>query len=456
MSKNINYNLKKETSTYDKKLIKEIIADGYNRLDIISLETDISMEELLSMKEEVELEKKQKLSTYVIDYNLLQKMKQLRHNYELLYYSGANGEYANLQGNSENKVITEAIQRIEELIDNKSIGVRAIVLGIKDEIENLKQEEFSVDQAYKLVSLIYNKEKMTELLEERNKTINYVDDKNKISAVKKLVEAIEEQCKKANNVEQLKFLKSRLPYCIDSHKPVLVAALRMKLDSKISKLKSSESLYNMENNISKDMFELAESLTSIDPDINKIEEIIDREIEKRLESSPKTIYALNGEQHKTQIYYQLGKIFELHGKEYDIQNPEKMIDTLQKLFGMGLDSNIRMVIHGYIEKKQYKKAKDLCDKYANLVGKNQSILKSVNRIRSRIQMAEIGNIILKGMMVEATPEEQAKFYSVIENYLKQSKSTMSVIPLGRSQDGRREITLANIWYDTRNYPEYGE
>ena len=88
--------------------------------------------------------------------------------------------------------------------------------------------------------------------------------------------------------------------------------------------------------------------------------------------------------------------------------------------------------------------KNVCDKFGGK-DREKSIRDYVDRLRKEIRNAEIGDIILKGLNMEATPEEEKSYIELIERGLQRGNVNLRAIPLGKSKDGLKDITLADIW-----------
>ena len=68
-------------------------------------------------------------------------------------------------------------------------------------------------------------------------------------------------------------------------------------------------------------------------------------------------------------------------------------------------------------------------------------------LRLKIRNAEISDIVLKGINTQGTEEEEREYFELIEKGIKMENVKLRAISLGKSQDGTRNITLADIWTD---------
>ena len=66
---------------------------------------------------------------------------------------------------------------------------------------------------------------------------------------------------------------------------------------------------------------------------------------------------------------------------------------------------------------------------------------------------EIGDIILERINQNEAPDDEA-FVEMIEEKLDKSNTKLSLIPLGKNQDGSKLISLKDIWYDNQKRKQY--
>ena len=439
-------------------LIKEIIADGYDKLDVISFELDIPMIELLNLKKQIEDEKRLQRAraeaqrqTEKDRYASIQKLQQLRRNYELIYNGiSVKSSFKELpKVIPDSEVADEVIKKLEAVIDDKKITKKDRVFEVLSIVKGIQNENISLEQAERVISILSNRDKLPMPEGERNKTIIYTINKYKKIVIKKLVEAIKIKLELINDPDELVKLCAKLPYEYEQIDSVLVSPVKMRIQSKITRLRTEKSMYDMENIFSEHVMNVVKSITSNDIDIDELESLVNNEVQRRMSQPRKGPFVLTEEKHKAQVYFQLVKALEKFAQDYPIQNPDKTIRALEKEFGMGFDSNFRAVILNYIARKQFVPAKYLCDKYTRIVGAESEHASNISRLKLDIQKAEIGQIILKAIHTNASLDEQNQFFEVIEKRMKQHGYNYSSIPLGYSKDGTRKITLADIWEDER-------
>lgn len=131
----------------DRKEIEQIISKGYE-LELVSLEFDIPMEELRTIKRE--LDKNQEKT----------ELQKLRERYKKLYLQENESAVNEFKKNTEDekKFINEKIEIIEDLLNNISEKTieerRKIVKELTEEIAKLKKYQLSLEQAEKLYDML--------------------------------------------------------------------------------------------------------------------------------------------------------------------------------------------------------------------------------------------------------------------------------------------------------------
>lgn len=133
-------------------------------------------------------------------------------------------------------------------------------------------------------------------------------------------------------------------------------------------------------------------------------------------------------------------------EQYHIEDPETSIMQIQELCEGELDQAIRTVVKNLTNTKKFEKAKEVCSKFSNKDKKN-NISMNMKILRNEIRNEEISDIVLKAINMKGTIEEEREYFELIEKGLKMGNVKLSAICLGKSQDGLKTITLADIWTD---------
>jgi len=432
-------------------LVKEIIKDGYDNLDAISFELDIPLIDLIKLKRQIYTEEQRKQA-----YNQLSKereksidkMDQLRRNYELIYNGiKKNSNYDELPEEIEDNVrVDNVINKIESMLNNEDVKRKNALLFVFSTLSSIKNEPFSMKQAEKMVSTLMNSEifKITDC--ERKKGAIYTVSMCRKIVVNKLVEAIRIKIELTNNEDELTEFLTMLSYEIQQAAPSVVTPLKIRISSKINRIKTENAIYNMENNFPENVIKITEGINSDCTDIAEINKIIECELnELRSTSSKRRFLSESDEQLRTHIHHKVLKVIEKKSTEYQISNPKAVLNRLEQLFGENFDINIRAIVHNYIERGRYSEAEELCSSYLGGMDENSISATNLTNLRNEIKKAEIGQIILKGIRINATVEEKNAFFDFCENQMKKKQLNYNTIPLGYDRSGTRKITLADIW-----------
>lgn len=108
--------------------------------------------------------------------------------------------------------------------------------------------------------------------------------------------------------------------------------------------------------------------------------------------------------------------------------------------GGELEQAIRTVVNNLIGVKDFERAKEVCNSFSS---KDKE--KNIRLLRNEIRNAEISDIVLKGISMNGTEEEERRYFELIEKGLKMGNIKLGAISLGKSKDGLRNIYLSDIW-----------
>ena len=74
---------------------------------------------------------------------------------------------------------------------------------------------------------------------------------------------------------------------------------------------------------------------------------------------------------------------------------------------------------------------------------------TIRDLKRKIKNAEIGDLVLKGLKMDGTKKEKVEFFKKIEEGIRLGNVKTLAVKLGKSQNGTREITLADIYGEDR-------
>lgn len=433
--------------------IKKLIKNGFD-LELISFELDIPIEEIIQCKLEIE-RKSNAVRVYsakeIIDSKnryAHSRMEKMREKYKKLFFNSNKNEVKQQKElpKQDVELINLVIVEIEEIINGiKELSKKEKRKGANDilvELKKIEDYQLTIDQAEKLYYLM-----QTEVLEKLNLTpkdkIDYYMNKNRKTIIRKLAEAVDIAQNQTDGLEELKALKRKLTTEMHRNNEIVVGAVRYRIENKILKINQKQVFDRIRNNIPANIELITKELANGTLNVQTANEILEQETKKRIESKPKTRFALTEEQEKRQILIQIKTALMEKPEQYHIQNPEKTVMQIQELCGGELDQAMRTVIKNLTGTKDFERAKEVCNKFSRN-DKESSLSTSIRRLRNEIRNDEISDIVLKGINMNGT-EEERRYFELIEKGLKMGNVKLESISLGKSKDGLRTITLADIW-----------
>ena len=445
----------------EKEEIKKLIKHGFD-LELISFELDIPIEKIkqceLELKEPQIFKSEKSPSNdnqtrKVVKKSNHTKIQKMREKYNKLYFTSNEIQTKQLKKISMGKIekIDLIIAEIEETTRNiKEIpksGRRKEVNSILYKIKEIENEQLTIEQAERLYSII-NAEELKNLNSNSTDKKNlYINIARKIIR-KKLIETIDIAQSQTDKLEELKALKKKITLEMQRSNPSAVGVVRSRIESKISKIIQQKAISRIRDDISEDIESVVREVANGTLDMQKANEIIDRETKKRISNRPKNRFSVTEEQEKRQILIQIKTVLMEKAEKYHIEDPEKTIMQIQKLCGGELEQAIRTVVKNLTATKDFERAKKVCNKYSSK-GNEKSLLMYMRSLRKQIRNDEISDSILKVINMDTTEKEEIAYFELIENGLKKANVNLSAISLGKSQDGLRNITLADIWINEK-------
>ena len=446
---------------YEKDEIKKLIKSGFD-LELISFKLDIPIEEVEQCKKELEVKKSSTAKIYTAqeiiereNRQAHQRMEQIKERYRKLYFANNKGEE---KGNQIKELTKEEIEKIDLIIDDAKKTIenlkeiskaekKQIVKKMITQLKNIQKERLTVEQAEKLYILLQDEElkKMKKTTPELNYFLYAIDKLDKV-ALRKLVDAVNIAQEQSDDVEELKELDKRLTIEMQHKNYIVVSTAKNKIRDKIVKISQSKGKKNID--IPKEIEEIIIDISKGVLDIENANRTIEYETKKRLENRPKTIFRLTEEQVKRQIFIQIKTALKDSPEQYYLENPERSILQIEQLMGGELEQNIRIVVDNLLELKDFERAKEVCNTFLNKSEEN-SFITYIRTLKKQINNTELGDIILKGIKTTGTAREERAYLNLIEKGLKAGNVKLESISLGKSQDGLRKISLADVWTDEK-------
>lgn len=438
--------------------VKKLIKNGFD-LELISFELDIPIEEIKQCKLELETMKQpNSTKTYsakeIIDSENKQahsKMQQMKERYKKLYFTSNKIEVKQPKELPRQKVeqINSVIAEIEEIVESiKKLPKKERRKEVNEILPKLKQiEEYqlTIEQAEKL-HYILQSEELKKLNSSITDKIDFYMNRSRKIVIKKLAEAIDIAQAQSDELEELKGLERKLTMGMQQNNQIVVGAVKSRIGNKISKIIQQKAIDRIRNDVPEDIEFIIREIANGTLNIQIANKIIDKEAKKRVQKKPKTRFSLTEEQEKRQILIQIRTVLIEKSEQYHIENPEKTILQIQDLCGGELEQAIRTVVKNLTNVKDFERAKEVCNKFSSK--DNESLLSVyIRKLKKQIRNDEISDIVLKGLNMNGTEREERTYFELIEKGIKMGNIKLGAISLGKSQDGLRNITLADIWVD---------
>ena len=438
--------------------VKKLIKNGFN-LELISFELDIPIEEIKQCKLELETMKQPNSTrTYsakeIIDSENKQahsKMQQIRERYKKLYFTSNEIEVKQPKELPRQKVeqINLVIAEIEEIVESiKELPKkerRKEVNAILSKLKQIEEYQLTIEQAEKL-HYILQSEELKKLNSSITDKIDFYMNRSRKIVIKKLAEAIDIAQAQSDELEELKGLERKLTMGMQQNNQIVVGAVKSRIGNKISKIIQQKAIDRIRNDVPEDIEFIIREIANGTLNIQIANKIIDKEAKKRVQKKPKTRFSLTEEQEKRQILIQIRTVLIEKSEQYHIDNPEKTILQIQELCDGELEQAIRTVVKNLTNVKDFERAKEVCNKFSSK--DNESSLSAyIRKLRKQIRNEEISDIVLKGLNMNGTEREERTYFELIEKGIKMGNIKLGAVSLGKSQDGLRNITLADIWVD---------
>lgn len=445
--------------------IKYLIKSGFD-LELIAYELDIPLQQIKEYKKQLEENKLQqgtknikvRTAQSIIDEKNVEvdsKLDRMRERYLSLYEREAKPSVKKIKKISEEEkqyidsITLEIEYTINQMKDSSNNEKRTSIKHIISKLKEIIDYQMTIEQVEKLNFLLHSQE--IESLELGQKDQLNIDlHKTYKLLEKRLAEALEIEVLHTDDIEKLKMLSKKITGKILKGSPIIMGSVDSKIKNKIHSIQQKNAVNKIRNDVSPNIQIIIKNLANGTIDIKQAQEIISEEAKKRVNNSPKTKFSMTEAQQAKQILVQIKAILAQKGEQYQIANPEETILQLQELCGGDEDSSIRTVIDNLIKNKKFDVAMDICNKFIKTKGDEEAAFIKVKRERNKIRNAELGDLILRLLASKGTKDEERACIKMIEKGLEKGNIKTSAISLGKSKDGLKSITLADIWVDEKD------
>lgn len=436
--------------------IKKLIEKGFD-IELISFEFDIPFEYVKKCQLELKNNKQDIKGYRITDKEDSKKsahsrMEKMREKYrKLTSPSDIDKKQEKVQSEQETKfieIITMKLQnKIEEFREFTKEQKRRNVKEIFSLLNKLEDYALTMEQAEKIINLM-NSTELKGLSFSMGDAIDLHIEHKRQKVGRKLAKAIDLIQAQTEDIEELKSLNKKLPYEMALKDKMVIGAVKERINNKILNLNQKQAISRIRNNVPESLQNIIMNLAQGTLNIENANSIIEEEAKKRVQSKPKTMFSLTEEQEKRQILIQIRTVLAEQGEKYHIGNPDETIEQIQNLCKVEIEQAVKAVVNNMTSGKDYETAMEICDLYINKAG-NDNMNRIFQILKKEVRSAEISGFILNGLKNEQTPEEDSAYVSFIERETRLGNIKMEAISLGKSFDGRTNITLADVWSDEK-------
>ncbi len=265
-----------------------------------------------------------------------------------------------------------------------------------------------------------------------------------------LATVIEQVANQTSDIDELLYLSKQIPAFERNNSHFYTSAIKNRLDSRISQLRTAQTMYNMRNNVSPEIENILQSIANNTFDLQTARNAISQEAQRRVDSAPNTRFALTKERQEKQVEIQIRTIISEQGHKYPITNPGAAITNLMALFSeRDKENSFVKVVENLTSQKKYNEAKELCSKYISRKSfdeEESSMSKRARRSYKDVVLIQIGNMITEQLQKPSNPEQDKIFMDLLEEHIQKERLSLNQIILGTTASGSKKITLDNIWY----------
>ena len=467
--------------------VKKLIENGFDDLELIAFELDIPIEQVKQCKADIESNKQKATSQNsnkeqsivkpdtkkrkTIDsdfkeenYKAHVKMKKMKEKFDELVYGKKKQDEKDEKDEKASEKPKQLSPKEIEKINMSIVIIEGKIQEVKDagrnrirkseigreivaQFKKIDGYQLSMEQAEKIYTLINSRE----LDRLRARHDDLID--NAIALVRRktttqFVQAIELKLAESNDIQELQALSKLITEKMAREGQIFVGGIKSSISNKIMKLQQKQRIEKIRNDIPMNIASVIQELVAGKIDIQVANGLIDEEAKKRVDSGPKTKFALSADAQKRQILMQIKTVLAERGTTYAIQDTETVIRQLQELCGIGQEEAVRIVVKNCIGRKDYKIARSVCDRN-EIKNEYGFTVKSIASLRDEINHAEFGDIVLEGINNTRTQVEEKAYIDMIEKALNSGKIRTTGVKLGKSVDGLRDVTLADIWEEGR-------
>lgn len=458
------------------KELEDLIQNGYE-LELISFEMDIPLEELQSIRENINrrkqvaiLAKKDAIDTSIINMHTpsvtkpkttatnkkqnkpssrtketgterLIGFQKIRAKYYELYGASTMPERIEFVENEElNKIIDVLEAKVQVLEGCSKKERRPGVKIIRDTIDKISDQEFSTSQLKRLVDILYRPCLMNNKLFKRD-TIDYAMYSQRRTILPKFINKIIAEVPYVNTKEELKNLEGMVTQAMKDENRVLVGSLELKLASKNREIDNKN--FAKINSLTPELQEVVKKLVDGNLDFQEGQKAVVDEANKRFELTKGNRFSLTAEQQEKQVYLNIGDYIANNGTSLSIKSPKDFMKKFMEFTGCDLSRAIFVTSGNLISATRYDEAMSLCNDFLAKTGQDSPL-----RPLLRSKIGKIKNIMLGKRILDVIhandSQKDRQMYRELTELIRSEKIDTSYVPIGKNCDGSKNILLREV------------
>lgn len=299
----------------------------------------------------------------------------------------------------------------------------------------------TTEQSERIIRLLDSNELQTLRISSKDRIDSYARNLRR-TMLRKYAQSVQNTITQVTQLEDLRVLYRTLSELTTQEYEVTVESAKIQIDRKITKMQQEKAMELYRRKVPKYLITIVEDLASGTIDIDAARKLIEIETKKKMESGTKNRFSLTREQEKEQVLMRIKNI--LIENKYNIVDPENTILKIHELCGGNITDGMRVVIKNLIQRGEFKQARQICRSFSSR-DKEGTMARSIRLLERDINSSEIGDFILKGINMKSNEESDSQFFNLIQKGLQKGNVSLKSIFLGKSRDGLRDITLADVW-----------
>lgn len=331
------------------------------------------------------------------------------------------------------------LKKIEEMYSNGK-DVRQYLYQIRDRLKMGNNYSFTLEQALRLRNLLdYN---FFNDIASKDDFYRSTINSMRYKADKKLEISARAELSEINDIGLLERLRDSFPKD-DSKLLGRSEGIRTSIEKRISSLQREETAKKDDMQISKEMQFILRGISTGKLDVSMAKKLIE-ELATRKCNKATGRFALTQQDQERRIVTMIRQILINQFDRYPIKDMAYAMACLENLSNGETTINLNAVIENSLGGKRYEEAKRFCDGYIKGI-EDINIRKTIYTLKRKITTHEIGNLVYTALASEFTEEQERGIWSTLKNKIRQGNLALSSIIIGRSKDGKRTITMQDIW-----------